>query len=150
MSEYATLLLGAYSGYTVAADQKAASDTAAAATYNAEVEQQKAATSTLEAQAAATQQDQQNRRNIATQKAQFASAGVDVGQGTPLDVMSDTATQGELSKQLILYRGKTQTLTAQEQSVLDQNQATTAIQAGDIKAGSSLLSTAASAYGAGA
>jgi hypothetical protein len=54
----------------------------------------------------AARQEQENRRKIAEARAAYGAAGVDE-QGTPLEVLSDLATQGELDRQTILYNART-------------------------------------------
>jgi hypothetical protein len=44
-------------------------------------------------------------RMIGAQKAGYAAAGVDVGSGSPLDVMGDTASQLKLAELVKLYEG---------------------------------------------
>jgi len=48
----------------------------------------------------------------------MAQPGVDVDSGTPLDVLADQATEGELQRQLILYGGQTQALAYRQQASL--------------------------------
>jgi hypothetical protein len=54
-------------------------------------------------------------------------------------VMMDQATQGEMQRRLDIYRGQTGALAATQQATLDTANASAASSAGDIKAGSTLL-----------
>jgi len=48
------------------------------------------------------------RRLMGTQRAMFAAAGVDIGEGTPLSIMVDTAREGEKEAQYIKWGGATE------------------------------------------
>lgn len=91
----------------------------------------------------ATQIAQQTSRNIGSQKAAAGASGVDVNQGSPLSVMSDTATQGELNKQLSQWQTATQVASLIQQGKLDIYQGNLAEQAGQTASTGSLLSSGA-------
>ncbi len=57
-------------------------------------------------QAQASQVEQETKRRLGAANAAFAAGGV-TPEGSPTAVASDLATQGELAKQLTLYRGQT-------------------------------------------
>jgi len=113
--------------------------TAAADKYNAEVEQQRAQQAQETAAAQAGQEQVQSRANVGQQEAAFAAGGLDVGSGTPLLVMSDTAAKGELKAALTQWQGQTQAAADVSQGTLDTAQGQAASTAGGIKAGSTLL-----------
>jgi len=69
--------------------------------------------------AEAAQKEQDTRRKLAEARAAYGAAGVDI-QGTPLEVMSDMATQGELDRQTILWKARTE---ATQQNWLGQQAA---------------------------
>jgi hypothetical protein len=113
-----------------------------AANYNAEVDRNNA----IQAQQAADQQavvtQQQTQSKIGQQKVDYAASGVDVGTGTPLDVMNDTATKGKLDALTLRYGGQVQGLRDTSAATLAQYQGYSALTAGALNAGSTLLTGA--------
>lgn len=107
--------------------------------YNAKVEGVRAQEAEQEAGAEAQQVAQDNARKLAAAQAAYGAAGVQM-QGTPLEVMHDLATQGELSRQLTLYQGSVQANADRQQGALDQQQAQMAL-AGGFQEGSNTLLT---------
>lgn len=87
------------------AQQQQGQQQAAASGYNAEVERIAAQTQLDQAQAQAQIDQQNTTRRLGQMAADFGGAGVQIGQGSPLEVMRDQAIQGELTRQLTLYRG---------------------------------------------
>lgn len=100
--------------------------------------------------------EQRQRLQVArlagTQRAAYGSSGVELSSGSPLDVLGDTAQLGELDALTIRsnaereaygFRAQQSNLTAQ--SGLTQLAGRDAVQASYISAGSSLLSSAATA-----
>jgi hypothetical protein len=49
----------------------------------------------------------------------YGASGVEVGSGTPLDVMSDTAAEGELKVQMIKYQAQMKANALRQQGALD-------------------------------
>lgn len=89
-------------------------------------------------------QDIQKRENARKQGATIAAygaAGVDM-QGTPLDVAADQATEGELQTALIGYGGQTRAMDMRQQALLMRAQGEAQASAGNIAAGSTLLTGA--------
>ena len=82
--------------------------------------------------------DQQNREKYGQAAAAYGAAGVDMS-GSPLEVMHSLALKGELNRRLTVYNGTVQNQTDTQQAALDKYQATSAVEAGATKAGSSLL-----------
>lgn len=110
----------------------------ATANYNAAIEQQNAQQALAASQANAAITQQQTRRKLGEAAAAFGGAGVDM-QGSPLDVMSDLATQGELQRRITLYQGTPQARGLTSQAGLDVAGGQAAASAGLTKAGGSLL-----------
>lgn len=71
-----------------------------------------------------------NERRQGEARADIGASGVDVNQGTPVAVMGDLAQQGELSRQLTLYRGAVQGSALRQQGELDKFEGTQALDAG--------------------
>ncbi len=110
-----------------------------AANYDAAVDRNNA----IQAQQAADEQavvsQQQTTSKLAQQKVDYAASGVDVGQGTPLDVFSDTATKGKLDALTLRYGGQVQGLRDTSAATLAQYQGSAAETAGFLNAGGTLL-----------
>lgn len=113
-----------------------------AANYNAEVDRNNA----IQAQQASDQQavvsQQQTQGKLAEQKVMFAASGVDVGTGTPLDVMSDEASKGKLDALTLRYGGLVQGLRDTSAGTLAESQGSAAATAGYLGAGATLLTGA--------
>jgi hypothetical protein len=108
---------------------RAGNQQAAADRYNASV-----ATSEGNSQAAIDKS--QAEVKVGQVAASYAGAGVDVNAGTPLSMMANTAANGELTRQLDLYR-------AQTASQIDTYEASQAQQTGYINAFGDLAGGAA-------
>jgi hypothetical protein len=131
----------------------------AQARYQSQVERNNSQIATWQAQDAVDRgkiAEQRQRLQVArlagTQRATFGSSGVELSSGSPLDVLMDTAQLGELDALTIRsnaereaygFRAQAGNLTAQ--SGLTQLAGRDAVQASYIGAGSSLLSSAATA-----
>jgi hypothetical protein len=99
-----------------------------------------AATTESAASSDISQADQDMRRKIAQEQAAYGASGV-TAEGTPLLVMSDQASQGELNKRLIQYRAdvaSTQKLQAGQVAATQ----------GTAQAGASILTGATKLYDA--
>lgn len=133
-------------GTAVSAAGSVAQGNAAAATakYNEAVEQQRAQQARDVAGVQAGQIQRQTQSQIGQQEAAYAAGGVEL-QGSPLLVMSDTASQGALKAALTTWQGQTEAAADLNQAALDSAQGQAAQQAGYIRAGGSLLTGAAQA-----
>ena len=125
---------------------KSGQDQSAAMEYNARLEQEKAQAAQQQASAQAAIVDQANRRKLGQTAAAYGAAGVEM-QGTPLEVMSDQATTGEMNRQLTLYAGTINSNMAMGQSALDSAQASMVQSSSYLSGASSLLGGAGKAMG---
>ena len=93
----------------------------------------------------ASRQRKQVSRLIGTQKAGFAGAGVEL-TGSPLDVMINTAAEGELDAQITEYNTKANAYSVRyggrSQAEYDEKLAGIYERSGNFKAGSTLLKAA--------
>jgi hypothetical protein len=87
--------------------------------------------------AQATQQARENYLRLGDMRASIGKSG-GTG-GSFLDVLADTAAQGELAKQNIIYAGAVKANNLVRGALLDQTQATTAKLGGYFKAGADLI-----------
>lgn len=103
------------------------------------------------ARQAAAQREEQHRDQIrrlsARQAAAYGAAGVEIGEGSPLLVMSDTAKQGALDALRIRYGGEAQATGYESQGQLAGYTSQRAAQASYVGAGATLLSGAAQTTG---
>ncbi len=100
--------------------------------YNAGVQEARAQNALTAAAANAIQIKQQTTRKLGDIGAAFGAAGVE--GGTPLQVMQDSAIQGELTRQLMLYGGDVTAQAARQQGALDIFQGQSTAQADAIRA----------------
>lgn len=101
---------------------------------NAAIATQQAATTTSQADAQAAIDKQNTTRQMGQIIATYGASGVDVGSGSPLDVLSDSASQGELTRQTDLYRGIVTSNADLSQAALDSTAGANAAAAGQITA----------------
>jgi hypothetical protein len=115
----------------------------AASAFNAMVQKQNAEQARSEARMQAAQTERENFLRLgAIRAAQGASGGT--GEGSVLDVIADTARQGELERQHKLYQGEAAARGYTNTATLDVMRGRAEKQAGQLRAGTELLSGAAS------
>lgn len=107
---------------------------------------ERTAANSEEATAAANATQIQSRTSRIVGQASANAAASGVSGGSPLAVMHDIATQGELSRQLTLYQGRNRARNLLGQASIDVGEGQQAAQAGEIQAGSTIL-TAGSTFG---
>jgi hypothetical protein len=118
----------------------------AAADYNARINEQNAGIARQEAADLARQQERENYLRLGAIHAAQGKSGGAAGEGSVLDVLGDTAAQGELERQNILYRGELKARGYTNTAALDRFEGSQAVSSSYMKAGTELLSGAASAY----
>jgi len=113
--------------------------------YNAAVNERNAAASLQQAQATAQIQQEQARKALGQTTAAYGASGVAM-EGTPLDVLANSASMAERDRQNIIYKGKLQAAGYQDQAQLDRYSATNALNEGWGKASGILLSGGSKAW----
>lgn len=78
-------------------------------------------------------------RLMGTQRAVFGAAGVDIGEGTPLSIMVDTAFQGEREAEFIKYGGEVEATKSLNEARMQRFYGKQASKASRIGAGSTFL-----------
>lgn len=116
----------------------AAQAQANASYYNAAVAQNNANAAMQAAYANKAQQDKVNRARLEMVRSKYLASGIEL-EGTPLLVLSDTATQGALDSEKILYQGKTQQANYINQANIAQYQGDTALSLGQSQSSGTLL-----------
>ena len=129
-----------------------------AATYNAEVnannqQMADAAAVTALQQGAVAQQQKAYQEDvlIGQQKAGLAANGIDVGSGTAVDLLADTKAAGEFDQLTITNNAartaqgfENQGINYQNQAVVNEQESAAALQGGELKADSALITGAGS------
>lgn len=137
---YAALILGAVGGVVGAIGQISAGNAAAAAgRYNAQVSDNNA--QRIRAEAATEIQDKRRdvRRQLGSIRAAYGASGIDFS-GSPLDVLADSAFEGEWDVTKIRYKAEVAAVDEENRANLYRAGADASQTAGYIGAGSSLLS----------
>jgi len=116
-----------------------------AASFNEQVALQNAGIARRDAAAEAAQASRENYMRLGAAR---AAAGAGGGrEGSALDVLGDIASQGELERQTILYRGENVARGYGNTAALERMQGKAAVRGSYMKAGGELLSGVAGAGG---
>lgn len=137
---YAALILGAVGGIVGALGKIQEGNAAAAAgRYNAQVSTQNAAR--IRAEAATEIEDKRRdiRRQLGTIRASYGGSGIDFS-GSPLDVLADSAQQGEWDVTKIRYKAEVAAVDEENRANLYRMGADASQTAGYLGAGASFLS----------
>jgi hypothetical protein len=119
----------------------------AAADYNAQVANNNAIVAEQQAQSQAMVQGRRATMQNGGLLANMAANGVDVGEGSPLDILSQSAANAEMDRQNIIYNGRVKAQSLRNQAQLDTFQGETAQQNGWMSAAGTLLSGGSKAWG---
>jgi hypothetical protein len=117
-----------------------------AAEYNAAIAERNATIARQQASQQAAQVARENRMRIGTLRANVGAAGITM-EGSPIDVLGDVVSQGELERQNEIYRGEIRALGFEDTASLERMRGSSAKSAGYLRAGTALLSGAAQGYG---
>jgi hypothetical protein len=116
----------------------------AAAKYNADKDRQNAIASQQQAAANAAAQQRKARLQQGSMRAGYGASGVSI-EGSPLDMLEQSATMAELDRQNIIYGGATRSQGYSASAGLNDSRASNAMPGAYMSAGSSLLMGAARA-----
>ena len=108
-------------------------------TINQQVMYQRAQTIEQQSQAQAAIEKNQTERKLGQIGAAYGASGVDASQGTPLEVLADSAAQGELQRNLTLWGGRVNANAAITQGNIDAYEGGLATQNAAWEAGTTLL-----------
>lgn len=86
---------------------------------------------------------QKVQKTLGSQRASYGASGIDPNTATPLEVMAESARQGELARSATLFQGLAQQQSAQTQAAIDRFSGAQARKAGVLQAGTTLLTTGA-------
>lgn len=118
----------------------------AAGEYNKTINDQNAQIARADALAQADQVRRENYMRLGAIRAAQGKSGGVANEGSVLDVLGDTAAQGELERQNVIYAGEQRARGFINTGNLEQFKGETARTASYFKAGSELLAGGASAY----
>lgn len=126
---------------------EAANAQANALEYNAKVAEQNAQMAKDQAEYEAKRQASKMARLGASQRVAYLASGVMIDDGTAMDVILDTTTQGEMDRLAILYGGDVESVNYRAQAASSRMEARAVKTAGMYKGFSTLLGGAGSALG---
>jgi hypothetical protein len=113
-----------------------------AAKYNSEVDANNATQALQASQAQAAVSQQQTTQKLGEQAVAYGAGGVDVNTGSPVDVMTSTAAQGRLDAMTLRYGGQIAAQRDTQMGTLSSYTGAEAAAAGDLSAGSTVLTGA--------
>jgi hypothetical protein len=118
---------------------------ASADKYNASIAEQNSVAAQQQAAASAVIQQEHAKKQIGATIAGYGASSVTM-DGSPLDVLAESASSAERDKQTILYKGQLQAAGYQDQAALDRSEATNSLSSGYMKATGILMSAGAKAW----
>lgn len=92
---------------------------------------------------------QQANKTASSQRVAMAAGGVDVGSGTALDVLADTASAGAFDAAIAKNNAAREAYGYQVQAAMSRAEAKQARRQGNMAAVSTIMTTGANMYGAG-
>lgn len=137
------ILQGVGTLFQAQGDIQGGKDRKAAYDFNAQQEQSQGTQQRNIAIAAGQQKGREAELRAGAITAAYGAAGVDPNSGSPLQVMSDQATQGELARQMTIWQGVAQQQSADTQASADQAEGSAALRAGYTSALGTLFNGAA-------
>ena len=142
MSGYTAItmaVIGAVSAVSQAQQQKSA------AKYNQKVAENQAVSARQEAAANADMQRRKSAKTIGSMQAAYGASGV-TSEGSPLEVLEESARNAELDRLSILWSGETRAMGHQATANLEGSRASNAMASGLLSAAGSAVKGFASAY----
>ena len=110
-----------------------------AADFNAEIIRRNKQFEVDKASFEADQKRRDVQKLLARQAVGFAKSGVVLSEGTPIEVLADTAAQGELDAQTIIYGGDIRAATLEQEARLSEARGRSALTGSFFTAGATLL-----------
>jgi hypothetical protein len=114
----------------------------AAGSYNAAIRERDATVAMQQSQADADRVALQGKRVEGSLLANYGAAGVASDEGSPLDVLADSASQNQLDQETIKYKGRLKAMGYQGDAALSRMGAEVAEDQGPLNAASHLLTGA--------
>lgn len=120
---------------------------AGAAEYNAQIAQQNSQIADAQSAAASDAQQRDSQRKIGAAMAAYGASGVQMSEGSPADVLAESARMATLDNLTLKYNYKLRGLGYQNQAALDYSNASNYRMAGQLGATAALLGGASKAAG---
>ena len=121
----------------------------AAADYNSKVAGQNSQIAAAQGEAASQQQQRDTQRKMGAMMAAYGASGVQMSDGSPADVLSDSVRSATLDNLTLKYNYKLRGLGFQQQQTLDNMQSENALTSSYFSAAGAAISGGAKAYGQG-
>lgn len=143
-----TMLIVAGAGMAAMSSIQQGKAAKAAAEFNAKVAEQNSQIVHEQTIQEVRQFDREQYMRIGAIRAAQGKSGGAANEGSVLDILADTAAQGEIQRQDIIYQGALAERGFQNSAVLDRFDGDVALKQSRLKAGSELLQGGANAYSA--
>lgn len=121
---------------------------ASAEKYNATIAEQNSVAALQQSAAAALIQQEHAKKAIGATVAGYGASGVTM-DGSPLDVLAESASSAERDRQTVLYKGQLQAAGYEDQAQLDRTSASNALTQGYFDAAGSVADDAGKAVAMG-
>ena len=134
MAALPVILMAASTAMAVAGDVKQGQAASQAAGYNAQLATQNAGIAAAQGEAAAQAQSRDSQRKIGAAMAAYGASGVQMSDGSPADVLADSARSAALDNLTTRYNYQLKALGYQDQASLESAQSSNASAAGYLSA----------------
>lgn len=128
---------------------RSANAKASAADYNSAIASQNAMVASEQGEAAAQAQSRDAERRIGQGVAAYGASGVDVGSGSPTDVLADSARSAMLDNLTIKYNASLRAAGYKDQSLLENANSQEATTSGYLAAAGAVVGGLGRMYGGG-
>jgi hypothetical protein len=146
MAALPVVLMAASTAMAVAGAVKQGQAASQAANYNSQLATQNAGIAAAQGEAAAQAQSRDSQRRIGTEMAAYGASGVQMSDGSPADVLADSARSAALDNLTTRYNYQLKGLGYQDQASLESAQSSNASAAGYLSAIGSGIGGASRAY----
>ena len=134
MAALPVILMAASTAMAVAGAVKQGQVESQAANYNSQIATQNAGIAAAQGEAAAQAQSRDSQRRIGTEMAAYGASGVQMSDGSPSDVLADSARSAALDNLTTRYNYQLKGLGYQDQASLESSQSQNASAAGYLSA----------------
>ena len=142
---WATIIMGVSGGIQALGAVRQGQAAAASADYNAKVAEQNAQIANAQGNAAVEAQQRDAQRRMGAAVAAYGASGVQLSDGSPMDVLEESARNSALDAATLKYNYKLRSMGFQNQANLYSAQSGFATTAGELNAWSSVASGTANA-----
>lgn len=119
-----------------------------AAERNAQIAERNATITRQQANADALAQQKEARKKLGAIRAGYGASGLTM-EGSPLDILEESASNAELDRRTILYKGELRALGYEDEAALERMRGKQSETSGYLRAGTALLKGGAAVAGSG-